>query len=188
MKETKVSIILPGAPVTKKNSPRIAPIRYMKGGRQVTIYKIQPSKAYERWAKSINSYGPLIRRQLEALPLPLANSFNLAIKVWVARARFGDLVGYQESVLDILQATFYREKVMEENGAKFTKTVRVREGVGIYQDDAQCVSTDNCRVAGIDRTNPRVEVTLTFYDDLKQFILPPAAEQGSLFEEEEEDF
>lgn len=187
MTERKVSIILPGAPVTKKNSPRIAPIQYQKNGRSCKIYKIQPSKAYERWAKHINSYAPLIRRQLEPLPLPLANDFNLAIKVWVNRARPGDLVGYQESVLDILQATVYREKEYEEFGRKLKKTVRVREGVGIYQDDRQCISTDGCRIAGIDRQNPRVEVSLTFYGDLKQFILPPAAEQGSLFEEEDEE-
>ncbi len=190
MTERKVSIILPGAPVTKKNSPRIAPIQYQKNGRSFKIYKIQPSKAYERWAKHINSYAPLICRQLEPLPLPLANDFNLAIKVWVNRARPGDLVGYQESVLDILQATVYREKEYEEFGRKLKKTVRVRQGVGIYQDDRQCISTDGCRIAGIDRQNPRVEVCLTFYGDLKQFILPPAAEQGLLFEEEEkeEDF
>lgn len=184
-----VRLTLPGAPVTKKNSPRIAPIIMNRGGKQVKVYRIQPSKQYERWAKDMLTYQPLFTAQLgDKLPLPLSNPFNLAIHVYLSNARDGDLIGYQESVLDILQATVWRDKEYEEYGRKFTKKVCVRRGLGIYQDDKQNVSTDGCRIMGIDRERPRIEVTLTFYGEPARFVPIAGGNQQGLFKEEEEDF
>lgn len=182
-----VRLTLPGPPVTKKNSPRIAPIRIDSGGKQTKVFRIQPSKQYERWAKEMLTYEPLFRNQLSGvLPLPLANPFNLGIHVYLANAREGDLIGYQESVLDILQATVWREKEYEEFGLKLKKQVCVRRGLGIYFDDKQNVSTDGCRIMGVDRERPRIEVTLTFYGEPVRYDLTGSGSQGSLFEEKED--
>lgn len=177
-----VRLTLPGAPVTKKNSPRIAPIVMNRGGKKVKIYKIQPSKVYERWAKEMLTYSAVFKAQIAGkLPLPLGNAFNLGIHVYLSNAREGDLIGYQESVLDILQETVWRTKEYEEFGVKLKKQVCVRKGLGIYYDDKQCVSTDGCRIMGIDRERPRIEVTLTFFGDPARFVPAAAAEQPSLF-------
>jgi len=183
----RVRITLPGHPVTKKNSPRIAPILMNRGGKQVKVYRIQPSKQYERWAKEMLTYAAVFKSQLAGqLPLPLGNPFNLGIHVYLANARDGDLIGYQESVLDILQETVWREKEYVEFGIKLKKQVCVRRGLGIYFDDKQNVSTDGCRIMGIDRERPRIEVTLTFFGEPFQYVKPAAVEQGSLFDEEED--
>lgn len=182
-----VRLTLPGPPVTKKNSPRIAPIRINRGGKQTKVFRIQPSKQYERWAKEMLTYAPLFHAQLAGkLPLPIANPFNLGIHVYLANAREGDLIGYQESVLDILQATVYREKEYQEFGLTLKKQVCVRRGLGIYFDDKQNVSTDGCRIMGVDRERPRIEVTLTFYGEPVRYDLTGSGSQGSLFEEEED--
>ena len=182
-----VRLTLPGAPVTKKNSPRIAPIRMNRGGKQTKVFRIQPSKQYERWAKEMLTYAPIFHAQLAGkLPLPLANPFNLGIHVYLANAREGDLIGYQESVLDILQATVYREKEYQEFGLTLKKQVCVRRGLGIYFDDKQNVSTDGCRIMGVDRERPRIEVTLTFYGEPVRYDLTGSGSQGSLFDEEED--
>jgi len=182
-----VRLTLPGPPVTKKNSPRIAPILINRGGKQTKVFRIQPSKQYERWAKEMLTYAPLFHAQLAGkLPLPLANPFNLGIHVYLANAREGDLIGYQESVLDILQATVYREKEYQEFGLTLKKQVCVRRGLGIYFDDKQNVSTDGCRIMGVDRERPRIEVTLTFYGEPVRYDLTGSGSQGSLFDEEED--
>ena len=158
-----------------------------RGGKKVRIYKIQPSKQYERWAKEMLTYAAVFKAQLAGkLPLPLGNPFNLGIHVYLANARAGDLIGYQESVLDILQETIWREKEYEEFGVKLKKQVCVRKGLGIYFDDNQNVSTDGCRIMGIDRERPRIEVTLTFFGEPFQYVPSAAAEQGSLFDEEDD--
>ena len=182
-----IRLTLPGEPVTKKNSPRIAPIKINRGGKETKVFRIQPSKQYERCAKEMLTYAPLFQAQLAGkLPLPLANPFNLGIHVYLANAREGDLIGYQESVLDILQATVWREKECEEFGIKLKKQVCVRRGLGIYFDDKQNVSTDGCRIMGVDRERPRIEVTLTFYGEPVRYDLTGSGSQGSLFEEEED--
>lgn len=185
--ETKtVRLQLPGPPVTKKNSPRIAPIKFRRNGKEMKVYRIQPSKQYERWAKEMLTYRPILNAQLSGkLPLPLGNPFNLGVHVYAANARVGDLIGYQEAVLDILQETVWRTKEYEEFGLKLKKQVCVRKGLGIYYDDAQCVSMDGCRIMGIDRERPRIEVTLTFYGEPFRYQLE-SGEQGNLFEEEED--
>lgn len=186
MSEKIVRLVLPGAPRTKKNSQRIAPINYVKNGKRMKVYRIQPSKAYERWFKNLLTYTPVYKQQVgSVLPLPLANDFNLGMRVYLQNSRGGDLVGYQEAVLDALQAPVWRKKVEEHYGIKTEKLVKKRDGIGIYQDDAQCVGTDDCRIAGVD-SRPRIEVTLTFFGEPRKFV-ELADAQGSLFDDDDEE-
>ena len=188
MSEKVVRLVLPGPPRTKKNSQRIAPISFVKNGKKMRVYRIQPSKAYERWFKNLLTYSLVYRQQLSSiLPLPLANDFNLGMAVYLKDERRGDLVGYQESVLDALQAPVWRKKVEENYGIKTEKLVKKRDGIGIYQDDAQCIGTDGCRIAGVDSRRPRIEVVLTFYGEPRKYV-ELADSQGNLFDDEEDEF
>lgn len=83
---------IPGAPVTKKNSPRV----FHKGKRTIVL----PSAPYERWAKTAvlfaraewNRNG----RQPIAAPVRIAATFFRA-------RRTGDLNNYMAALADVLQ-------------------------------------------------------------------------------------
>jgi len=121
-------IVIPGRPVTKKNSP------VMIAGRNLIL----PSKSYRKYKDfcigtkknpgwlmqwgNIQFSGPVRIDALYYLP-------NLA--------HFPDLCGLFQATGDILEAA------------------------GIIENDRNIVSWGVSRIAGIDKENPRVEITIS---------------------------
>lgn len=83
---------IPGAPVTKKNSPRV----FRNGKRTVVL----PSAPYERWARTAVLFARAEwnrnSRQPIAAPVRIAATFFRA-------RRTGDLVNFLQAVADVLE-------------------------------------------------------------------------------------
>jgi hypothetical protein len=129
----RVSLIIPGAPRTKKTHNRLV----RAGGRQIVL----PAEAWERWATcaaiaaralAAQRYGPGWWRAR----FPLTGRAYNCEAVFYRDADRGDAVGYYQGLADVL------------------------ERLGVVPNDRVLVSWDGSRV-DIDRADPRVEVTLT---------------------------
>jgi len=89
-----VSIVLPGAPRTKKNSANIL----MAGKKKV----VKPSPAWLAWRNDVRSWylkQPVAFRR--PFPLPVAE-YNIAA-LFYRDAKRGDSTGYYQGVADVLQ-------------------------------------------------------------------------------------
>ncbi len=140
-----VTIIVPGTPRTKKNSPQI--VRAM--GRAVLV----PSKAYKGWFRDAMTYAGSIRAQLAAagLELPITAEVSVAA-VFYRDALRGDATGYYDGLADWLQAPRVR------NGRQ------TRNGAGIIDDDRQIRDWDGSRLLK-DADNPRIEARITILEE-----------------------
>lgn len=133
-----LSFTIPGAPRTKKTSPRVFP--------GVRFPKVLPSEAHEAWFAEAMSYAPKIVSQLReaGAELPLQGPVEVTAVFYRENGVEGDLNGYMQALGDWLQAPKLRPR---------------RNGAGIIADDSQIESWDGTRRA-IDRTAPRIEVTI----------------------------
>jgi len=131
---------VPGQPATKKNSPVLVM------GRAVVL----PSKAYKTYEKLFHKHLELLRAKWGALP-HFEGPVSLEVKYYLQdRRAYPDLNGLIQATQDIL-ADEYSHK-------NHTKTLK-REW--ILADDRLVKSLDGCRIAGIDKANPRAEITIT---------------------------
>lgn len=152
-----ISITIPGAPRTKKTSQRI--VRFGKNREHI---RVLPSEEYEAWFARTLLYKGRIRRELREAPLPLSGPIHVQAVFYRERAA-GDLTGFMQAIADALQVEKFRRN-------KKGQLVKVRDGLGIIQDDSQIVNWDGTR-AEKDPERPRIEVT----------IAPLGAEQEGLF-------
>jgi len=125
-----------GQPATKKNS---AILTYGHAA-------ILPSKTYKNYAKEF-------RIQMMALgPMP---HYNTGVQVTCHyylkdKAHYPDLVGLMQATADLLQdeyETIHHRRVLTKRW--------------ILTDDRIIKSWDGTKIAGIDKENPRVEITIT---------------------------
>ncbi len=89
-----LTITLPGAPRTKKNSANIQ----MAGKRKI----VKPSEAWLAWRDRVQAWlwkQPLVFRR--SFPLPTAD-YNIAA-IFYRDALRGDAVGYYQGVADVLE-------------------------------------------------------------------------------------
>jgi Holliday junction resolvase RusA-like endonuclease len=139
----EVKITIPLAPITKKNHGNI--ITY--GAVCPTCHrgkynKLIPSDAHNKYKMEIAPYISLISMQINNIDYPI----NLKCVFYLNKRYQGDLVGYLQSIQDILV-----------------------EG-GIIEDDNRNIvaSTDGSRVF-YDKENPRTEITITKVEDYAQW-------------------
>lgn len=119
-------LVIPGRPITKKNSQSI--IINRRTNRPMVI----PSKAYREYEEAALWHLKSYRGETITRPV------NVCARYWMPNHRGKpDLLGLQQATADILEAA------------------------GIVEDDVLIVSWDGSRVMGIDRDNPRVEITIT---------------------------
>ncbi len=142
--------VIPGHPATKKNSPILVK------GRALVL----PSKAYK-------AYEKLFRKELEAMGnLPhYEGPVQLTAEYWLQDRRgYPDLNGLIQATQDIIS---------DEYSHKDHKKILKRQW--LLADDRLVKSLDGCRIAGIDRDNPRTilritPLPLTAYDADPQLV------------------
>ena len=142
--------VIPGHPATKKNSPILVK------GRALVL----PSKAYK-------AYEKLFRQQLAAIGnLPhYEGPVQLTAEYWLQDRRgYPDLNGLIQATQDIIS---------DEYSHKDHKKTLKRQW--LLADDRLVKSLDGCRIAGIDRGNPRTilritPLPLTAYDADPQLV------------------
>lgn len=131
----RIDIVLKGQPRTKKNSQRIFRNR------------IHPSAAYKE-------YERLCRYQLkqqfgEFMP-HIQMPVKMTCKYWMRdRRSYPDLAGLMQATADILQSEYHNR-----NGRRCLKTK------WILADDCIIKKWGDSEIAGYDKENPRVEITI----------------------------
>lgn len=134
------SFIIYGHPATKKNSSVL-----VQGQA-----RLLPSKAYREYEK-------LFRQQLMRLPQPLPH-FQIGVyvlaKYWLKdKAHWPDITGLMQATADIISDDY---KVI------YGKRQLIKRW--LLSDDRIIKKWGESRIAGVDRNNPRVEVTITPLD------------------------
>ena len=140
----KAVLTIMGNPATKKNSPIVV------RGRAAVL----PSKAYRRYEQEF-------RRQLSVMKAQnglshFSGPVHLRAEYYLEnRAHYPDLNGLIQATQDILSDEF--GTVLDRETGKRKRQKRRR---WVLEDDRIVKSLDGCRIAGIDKTNPRVEITI----------------------------
>ena len=137
----KVVLTIMGNPATKKNSPIVV------RGRAAVL----PSKAYRRYEQEFH-------RQLSVMKelSHFSGPVHLKAEYYLEnRAHYPDLNGLIQATQDILSDEF--GTVLDRETGKRKRQKRRR---WVLEDDRIVKSLDGCRIAGIDKTNPRVEITI----------------------------
>ena len=134
------SFIIYGHPATKKNSSVL-----VQGQA-----RLLPSKAYREYEK-------LFRQQLMRLPQPLPHfqtGVYVLAKYWLKdKAHWPDVTGLLQATADIISDDY---KVI------YGKRQLIHRW--LLSDDRIIKKWGESRIAGVDRNNPRVEVTITPLD------------------------
>lgn len=152
-----------GQPATKKNSSTIV------RGRSVLL----PSKAYRLYESRFHRQLMDMRQTME---IPHYHCpVELTCFYWLeSRAHWPDLIGLEQATADIMSDQY-----------KTVDHKRQLHREWILSDDRIIKSWDGSRIVGIDKTNPRVEVTVTPLeiepDEQDPYILKMAAEHSRLF-------
>ena len=165
-KDTPFCFTIPGQPATKKNSPVLV------RGRAVVL----PSKAYKAYEKAFRKELERIEAERGGLP-----HYDGPVQLW-ARYFLQDRRAYPD-LNGLIQAT--QDIISDEYSHKDHKKVLKRQW--LLADDRIVKSLDGCRIAGIDRDNPRtilriIPLPLTAYDADPQLVkLYKERAQGGLF-------
>lgn len=147
-----VSLVLFGAPVTKKNHGVAVPMRSKRTGK--TFHRLLPSEEFRAWEAEVLTHAPVLKSQLRSAGLELPIDAPVAVKAtWYRRANVGDFMGYAQALGDVLQAPR-----CDEHG----KTTR--KGLGIIEDDKQIQHWDGSRMLK-DAKKPRIEIELTILEE-----------------------
>lgn len=140
----KAVFTIMGNPATKKNSPIVV------RGRAAVL----PSKAYRRYEQEFRRQLSVMKEQngLSHFSVPV----HLKAEYYLEnRAHYPDLSGLIQATQDILSDEF--GTVLDRETGKRKRQKRRR---CVLEDDRIVKSLDGCRIAGIDKTNPRVEITI----------------------------
>ena len=136
-KDTPFCFTIPGQPATKKNSPVLV------RGRAVVL----PSKAYKAYEKAFRKELERIEAERGGLP-----HYDGPVQLWARyflqdRRAYPDLNGLIQATQDIISDEYSHKD--------HRKTLKRR---WILADDRLVKSLDGCRIAGIDKDCPRVEI------------------------------
>lgn len=117
-----MKIIIPGRPITKKNSSRLG----FAGKRRIIL----PSEAFERYEKEALWH-------LKKYKAHYGTMVHVKCLYWLPnRQWWPDLIGLLQATSDIL------------------------ESAGIIENDKLIDNYDGSRIVGIDRQNPRAEISI----------------------------
>lgn len=134
-----LSFTIEGQPATKKNNSIIA-----KGHAAIL-----PSRTYKKYAESFR------QQMIYKISPSQYQHFETGVQVTAHyylqnRAHYPDLVGLMQATADIISdeyATINHKKVLVKRW--------------LLSDDRIIKSWDGTKIAGIDKKNPRVEITIT---------------------------
>ena len=148
-KISEYKITVYGQPATKKNSSVMI-------ARRAAIL---PSKAYREYAKVFRLHL-MKARNLPHFLGPVA----LEVKYYLKnRAHYPDLNGLIQATQDLISDEYV---LMTDKATGKRKKQLAKKW--LLADDRLVKSLDGCRIAGIDKENPRAEITLRALDvDLK---------------------
>lgn len=196
-KERRLSLILPSAPVTKKNHPVL-----VRGSK---IPRLFPSDEYRNWLKFQLTRKAALKEKL-GVAVPIRNKCSIEATVYRV-GDVGDWTGYCDAIADCLEPDVYkcqrpdknaRQKrngkiVLESVCAKKIVTdeapakcpfcaspvpKKVRTGLGILFNDRLIEHWDGTRLK-VDSQRPRIELIIRWTEEA-----PP---QRLLFEGDEDD-
>lgn len=143
--EKPFAFVVYGQPATKKNSAVMV-------ARRATIL---PSKAYRAYEKTFRAAMRKMKERIGDLP-HYEGPVQLTARYYLEnRAHYPDLNGLLQATQDIISDE-YAMVVDRETG----KRKRQKRRRWVLEDDRIVKSLDGCRIAGIDKTNPRVEITI----------------------------
>jgi Holliday junction resolvase RusA-like endonuclease len=135
-----LKITIPGKPICKKNNPRVFCINGCKGWRRGVPQPkklVLPSEEYELYEKYCVNY--------------LLNYGNIQ---------------YTEPVQVTCLYWFPNRRSRPDLGNLLAATSDILERAGILENDRLITSYDGSRIVGIDKDNPRAEITITKMGDL----------------------
>lgn len=124
-----------GRPSTGKNGATLVPV--LRKGKWMRLMVKKP--ALKRWE------AQAMRQVTGKHRLNIDYPVNVKIEVWTQENRRSDLVGYIQAVLDFL-----------------VKALVLKDDSGWNEPIA--VSYDGSRIVGVDRKNPRVQITISKYE------------------------
>jgi Holliday junction resolvase RusA-like endonuclease len=93
-------------------------------------------------SKAFKAYEKLARAQLAQYPTRYQGPISVKCEYWLGDARRPDLTNLMAATHDIL------------------------EHCGIIDNDRNIVSVDGSRIVGVDRQNPRVEITIVAVEEI----------------------
>lgn len=144
----KLGLIIYGEPASKANSRQLVSFPDGKGGKRPALIKSKKARSYE--ADALKQIPPAVRLQLEG-------PVRVTLRIFYASER-PDLD--ESVVLDVLQ---------DRHEGKGEQRVLVQKGV--YRNDRQV--REKHVFHGIDRANPRTEVTVeTMVAQQPELVLP----------------
>lgn len=136
IKENEISITVPIAPVTKKNHNRIVTYgQVCPVCKRRAFSKVLPSEAYKKYSETLMTFLPFVAKKIGT---PIDYKINLKCVFYRGSKRKGDLVGYLQSIQDIL----VESKILLDDNSDIV------------------VSIDGSKV-DYDKDNPRTEITIT---------------------------
>lgn len=128
-------IVIHGQPATKKNSP----MPVFVGGDPCPICQ-RRKKAVILPSAAYKKYAKVAKAQLLLVSRRYSGPVEVTAQYWLRDRRRPDLNNLMAATADILQEAH------------------------IIQDDRDIISWDGSRIAGVDRENPRVEITIREVD------------------------
>lgn len=144
--EKPFAFVVYGQPATKKNSAIMV-------AKRATLL---PSKAYRAYEKTFRAAMREMKGRLGDLP-HYDGPVQLTARYYLeSRAHYPDLSGLLQATQDIISDEY--AMVVDRETGKRKRQRRVR---WILSDDRIVKSLDGCRIAGIDKERPRVEIYIT---------------------------
>jgi hypothetical protein len=151
------------------------------------MFSVQPSPDYKEWFDEMYLLRNDLVDQCKAAGFQIPFTEPVGIKALFYRDRLtGDFDGYTAALADMIQSDQWRCKACRKKtfriadcphcGAKVCFLEHCRKGLGLIQDDKQIAHWDGTRLKK-DAINPRVELTISLYDDGRP------VQRGLLFEE-----
>ncbi len=134
--DNEIHISIPVAPVTKKNHNRIVTYgQTCPYCKKKPFSKVLPSDAYKEYSETLMSFLPFVAKKLGQ---PIDYKVNIKCVFYRGSRRKSDLVGYLQSIQDIL----VEAKILLDDNSDIV------------------VSTDGSRVE-YDKYEPRTEIVIT---------------------------
>lgn len=136
------TLVFMGQPATKKNSATI--------NARSKRPQLLPSEAYRKYERSCRSQLLVLKRQLGRLPhysLPIQLTCKYFLK---SRQGYPDLTGLMQATADILEDDYTIIDHKKKLSCKW-----------ILSNDRIIKNWNGTEIAGLDKFNPRVEITIT---------------------------
>lgn len=149
-----IKLVVPGVPIVKKNTKKMALYRTDKHGRKIPLDRPATyySTAYTEWAKGAIQKCINLRRELEnkGIPMPIQDQINLKCHFYFDRNTVVDLSNLYEGIQDVLAG----------NAGVYEKSIDKKYYQIIEDDSVRFIGSHDGSRFMFDHINPRTEVFL----------------------------